>query len=59
MNKNHARAYRARAEIFRRLGDATMAAINYTQAIRLNPDDAEAYFRRAEMYEKVKLHEIS
>lgn len=30
-----------------------MAIVNYTQAIKLNPDDYEAYYQRAEMYEKV------
>ena len=31
-----------------------MAIVNYTQAIKLNPDDYEAYYQRAEMYEKVR-----
>ena len=30
-----------------------MAIINYTQAIKCHPDDDEAYFQRAEMYEEV------
>ena len=32
-----------------------MTIVNYTQAIKLNPDDYEAYYQRAEMYEKVIL----
>ena len=31
----------------------TMTIVNYTQAIKLQPDDYEAYFARAEMYEAV------
>ena len=42
-----------RAEIYRKVDDITMAIINYTQAIKVNPQDHEAYFRRAQMYEKV------
>lgn len=30
-----------------------MAIVNYTQTIKLTPDDYEAYYKRAEMYEKV------
>ena len=30
-----------------------MAIVNYTQAIKLDPEDYEAYYQRAEMYEKV------
>ncbi|PIK51546.1 putative dnaJ-like subfamily C member 3-like [Apostichopus japonicus] len=29
-----------------------MAIVNYTQTIKLTPDDYEAYYKRAEMYEK-------
>ena len=42
-----------RASIFREQGDVTMAIVNYTQAIKLNPDDYEAYYQRAEMYQAV------
>ena len=42
-----------RAQIHRESGDVTMAIVNYTQAIKLDPEDYEAYYQRAEMYEKV------
>ena len=42
-----------RAQIHREAGDVTMAIVNYTQAIKLDPEDYEAYYQRAEMYEKV------
>ena len=42
-----------RAQIHREGGDVTMAIVNYTQAIKLDPEDYEAYYQRAEMYEKV------
>ena len=44
-----------RAQIHREGGDVTMAIVNYTQAIKLDPEDYEAYYQRAEMYEKVIL----
>ena len=42
-----------RARIFRAQGDITMAIVNYTQAIKLDKNDYESFFQRAEMYEKV------
>ncbi len=42
-----------RAQIYRESGDVTMAIVNFTQAIKLDPEDYEAYYQRAEMYEKV------
>ena len=42
-----------RATIYRQSGDITMAIVNFTQAIKLDKDDYEAYYQRAEMYEKV------
>ena len=41
------------AMIFKETGDSTMAIINFTQAIKLNKDDYQSHFQRAEMYEKV------
>ena len=43
-----------RAMIFKETGDSTMAIINFTQAIKLNKDDYQSHFQRAEMYEKVR-----
>ena len=43
-----------RAEIFRQRGDVTMAIMNYSQTIKLDRNDHEAYYKRAEMYEKVR-----
>ncbi len=40
--------------MYREDGDAAMAIVNYTQAIKFNPDDDESYFLRAEMYEQVR-----
>ena len=51
--KTHSGAYRSMAEIYMKQDDITMAIVNYTQAIKLNPRDHEAYFARAECYEKV------
>ncbi|XP_035584032.1 tetratricopeptide repeat protein 6 isoform X3 [Zalophus californianus] len=50
-NKNNAEAYLSKAEIFRRRKDITLAILNYTQAIKCKPMDADIYFRRGEMYE--------
>ena len=30
-----------------------MSIVNYSQAIKYDPNDYESYFQRAEMYEKV------
>ncbi|XP_021358969.1 uncharacterized protein LOC110454008, partial [Mizuhopecten yessoensis] len=51
-SKNHSGAYRSMAEIYRKQGEITMAVINFTQAVKLNPLDHEAYYQRALMYEK-------
>nr|KAF6488202.1 tetratricopeptide repeat domain 6 [Rousettus aegyptiacus] len=50
-NKNNAEAYLSKAEIFRSKNDITLAILNYTQAIKCKPMDADMYFRRGEMYE--------
>ncbi|XP_053528490.1 tetratricopeptide repeat protein 6 isoform X3 [Artibeus jamaicensis] len=50
-NKNNAEAYLSKAEIYRRKKDITLAILNYTQAIKCKPTDADIYFRRGEMYE--------
>ena len=42
-----------RANIFRETGDVTLAIVNFSQAIKLDPNDYEAYYQRAQMYEKV------
>lgn len=42
-----------RAAIYREEGDVTMSIVNFTQAIKMNPNDHDAYYQRAEMYEKV------
>ena len=42
-----------RAEIYKQQGDSTMAIINYSQAIKLNPDDAEVYYNRAALFKEV------
>uniref|UniRef100_A0A8C5KL03 Tetratricopeptide repeat domain 6 n=1 Tax=Jaculus jaculus TaxID=51337 RepID=A0A8C5KL03_JACJA len=51
-NKNNAEAYLSKAEIFREKKDFMLAILNYTQAIKCRPTDADIYFRRGEMYEK-------
>ncbi|KAM8780252.1 tetratricopeptide repeat protein 6 [Rhynchonycteris naso] len=50
-NKNNAEAYLSKAEIFRKKNDFILAIVNYTQAIKCRPMDADLYFRRGEMYE--------
>ncbi|KAM7154759.1 tetratricopeptide repeat protein 6 [Molossus nigricans] len=50
-NKNNAEAYLSKAEIYRGKKDITLAILNYTQAIKCKPTDADIYFRRGEMYE--------
>ncbi|XP_029340827.1 tetratricopeptide repeat protein 6 isoform X2 [Mus caroli] len=50
-NKNHAEAYLSKAEIFREKKDVTLAILNYSQAIKCRPKDADLYFKRGEMYE--------
>lgn len=44
-------AYLSKAEIYRKKKDITLAILNYTQAIKYKPTDADIYFRRGEMYE--------
>lgn len=46
-------AFMSRAEIYKQRGETTLALINYTQAVKVKPDDAEIYFKRAKMYEKI------
>ena len=41
----------SKAEIFRKKEDITLAILNYTQAIKCKPTEADIYFRRGEMYE--------
>jgi len=43
---------RSRGDIFASLGDYTMAIVNYSQTIKLNPDDEKTYFQRASIFEK-------
>ncbi|XP_047595078.1 tetratricopeptide repeat protein 6 isoform X3 [Lutra lutra] len=50
-NKNNGEAYLSKAEIFRRRNNITLAILNYTQAIKCKPTDADIYFRRGEMHE--------
>ncbi|XP_008063780.2 uncharacterized protein LOC103268029, partial [Carlito syrichta] len=50
-NKNHAEAYLSKAEIFRERKEITLAILNYSQAIKCKPIDADIYFRRGEMNE--------
>jgi hypothetical protein len=44
-----------RAALYHSQKDITMSIISYTQAIKCQPDDDDAYFRRAEMYEEVTI----
>uniref|UniRef100_A0A8C1Z8C3 Tetratricopeptide repeat domain 6 n=1 Tax=Cyprinus carpio TaxID=7962 RepID=A0A8C1Z8C3_CYPCA len=46
-------AFMSTAEIYKQRGETTLALFNYTQAIKVKPDDAEIYFKRAKMYEKM------
>ncbi|XP_040598979.1 tetratricopeptide repeat protein 6 [Mesocricetus auratus] len=50
-NKNNAEAYLSKAEIFREKKDITLAILNYSQAIKCRPKDADLYFKRGELYE--------
>ncbi|XP_053451894.1 tetratricopeptide repeat protein 6 [Nycticebus coucang] len=50
-DKNNTEAYLSKAEIFKGKKNITMAILNYSQAIKCRPTDADIYFRRAEMYE--------
>ncbi|XP_006152426.2 tetratricopeptide repeat protein 6 [Tupaia chinensis] len=50
-NKNNAEVYLSKAEIFREKKDITLAILNYTQAIKCKPTDADTYFRRGQMYD--------
>ena len=51
--ENHGIVLFFRAEIYKKQDDITMAIVNYTQAIKLNPQDHEAVYARAACYEKV------
>ena len=44
-----------RAVLLRDMGDLTMAVYNLTQALKYKPNDTEALFQRAEIYETVSL----
>lgn len=37
------------------MGDLTMAVFNLTQALKYKPNDTDALFQRAEIYETVSL----
>ena len=32
-----------------------MAIVNYTHAVKLDPQDHDAFFKRAELYEQVRM----
>ncbi|XP_064192367.1 uncharacterized protein ttc6 isoform X1 [Anguilla rostrata] len=51
-NNQHSEAFKSKAEIYRAKGDTTQAILNYTQAIKCQPEDDENYFRRAKMFEE-------
>ena len=44
--------FRSRADIYASLGDYTMAIVNYSQAIKIDPQISEAYYQRANIFEK-------
>lgn len=41
--------------LLRDMGDLTMAVFNLTQALKYKPNDCDALFQRAEIYETVSL----
>ncbi len=45
-------AFMSTADIYKQRGETTLALFSYTQAIKVKPNDAEIYFKRAKMYEK-------
>lgn len=36
------------------MNDITLAIVNFSQAIKIDPSDYEAYYQRAQMYEQVR-----
>ncbi|EHB03873.1 Tetratricopeptide repeat protein 6 [Heterocephalus glaber] len=44
--------YLSKAEIYRKNNNIILTILNYTQAIKCRPTDADIYFRRGEVYEK-------
>ena len=52
-NKKHFGAYRSRASLLLGQGDTSKAIFNLSQALALQPRDAELYFVKAELHEKV------
>ncbi len=47
------------AEIYVMMVDMTMAIVNFSLAVKANPDDHQSYIRRAEVYEKVRKNHSS
>lgn len=58
-NKKHFGAFRSRATLVLRQGDTSKAIFNLSQAIALQPKDAELYFMKAELHEKVRNRSVA
>lgn len=50
-NKVHLGAFQAKARLYQAIGMHKMAIVNYSIVIRLKPDNADAYFNRACLFE--------
>ena len=47
--------YARLAAVYARLGDYVQAAVDYTCVIRLEPDNAMAFYQRGEAYDKLRV----
>lgn len=44
-----------RAQLYRDQNEITLAIVNYSLAVKCDETDYEAFYQRAQMYEKVKV----
>ncbi|KAI8804058.1 hypothetical protein BJ742DRAFT_826275 [Cladochytrium replicatum] len=50
-NKQHFGAFQAKAKIYQLIGAIKLAIVNYSQVIKLKPDDPDGYYQRACLFE--------
>jgi Tfp pilus assembly protein PilF len=50
-NRQHFGAFQAKARIYQELGITKLAVVNFSQVIKLKPDDADGYLQRATLFE--------
>lgn len=51
-NRQHYGAFQAKAKIYQHTGVTKLAIVNYSQCIKLKPDEADNYIQRAGLFEQ-------